>query len=316
MLEILGITGPLFAAMALGFIAVRLAFFSKADIRVLGRFVIAIALPALLFKALAERSFADILNVTYLAGYGLGSLIVLLIGGGVAYFFKKQGPQASAMVGLGMSLSNSGFIGYPVVLQFLGPSATVAVALSMIIENLLILPLVFALAESRADDGLVRRWQTTVVVIFRGFLKNPLILAITFGFISSMSGLSLPVAVAKTIDMFAMASGAVALFVIGGTLVGLRLKGEMAKIILICVGKLLLHPLAVFLVLLVLPPIDPVLHQAALILACIPMLSVYPILAQKYGQEEWCAAVLLAATVTSFVTISAMLWLVSGGWVV
>ena len=313
MLDILGITSPLFAAMALGFICVRLEFFSKADIRVLGRFVISIALPALLFKALAERSFSDILNVTYLTGYGIGSLIALGFGVSVAYFVNRRSLQASAMVGLGMSLSNSGFIGYPVVLQFLGPSAAVAVALSMMIENLLILPLAFALAEGRAEDGSVRKWQTTVSVIFRGFLKNPLILAITFGFICSMSGLRLPGTVAKTIDMFAMASGAVALFVIGGTLVGLKLKGASGNILLICAGKLLLHPLAVFLVLLVLPPIDPMLRQAALILSCIPMFSVYPILAQKYGMEEWCAAALLVATVTSFVTISAMLWLVSSG---
>lgn len=313
MLEILGITSPLFAAIALGFIAVRLEFFSKADIRVLGRFVIAVALPALLFKALAERSFSDILNITYLTGYGIGSLIALGFGVSLAYFVSKQGLQASAMVGLGMSLSNSGFIGYPVVLQFLGPSATVAVALSMMVENLLILPLVFALAEARADDGSPRAWWSTIVVIFRGFLKNPLILAIAFGFICSMAGLHLPGTIAKTIDMFAMASGAVALFVIGGTLVGLKLKGTSGSIFLICVGKLLLHPLAVFLVLLVLPPLDPTLYQAALILACIPMLSIYPILAQKYGEEEWCAATLLAATVTSFVTISAMLWLISSG---
>lgn len=315
MLEILGITSPLFAAMALGFIAVRLEFFSKADIRVLGRFVIAIALPALLFKALAERSFADILNVTYLTGYGLGSLTALGVGVGVAYFVKKRDLQTSAMVGLGMSLSNSGFIGYPVVLQFLGASATVAVALSMMIENLLILPLAFALAEARTSDGSARKWHATVAVIFRGFLRNPLILAIAAGFLCSMLGVHLPGPIAHTIDMFAMASGAVALFVIGGTLVGLKLKGASGSIILICAGKLLLHPLAVFLMLLVLPPMDPILHQAAIILACIPMFSVYPILAQKYGAEEWCAAALLAGTVTSFATISIMLWLVSSGLV-
>lgn len=316
MLEILGITSPLFAAMGLGFIAVRLEFFSKADIRVLGRFVISVALPALLLKALSERSFADILNVTYLTGYGLGSLTALGFGVGIAYFVKKQSLQASAVVGMGMSLSNSGFIGYPVVLQFLGPSATVAVALSMMVENLLILPLVFALADAHASDGRARKWHETLSVIFRGFLKNPLILAITAGFLCSMLGLKLPMPIARTIDMFAMASGAVALFVIGGTLVGLRLKGASANIVLICVGKLLLHPLAVFLALLILPPMDPILHRAAIILACVPMLSIYPILAQKYGQEEWCAAALLAATVTSFATISVMLWLVNGGLVV
>jgi hypothetical protein len=39
------------------------------------------------------------------------------------------------------------------------------------------------------------------------------------------------------------------------------------------------------------------------------MLSIYPILAQKYGFEEMCAAALLLATVLSFLTISVALWL-------
>lgn len=311
MLEILGITSPLFAAIALGYAAVRLNIFSKADIRVLGRFVIVVALPALLFKALSERSFSDILNFTYLAGYGLGSLIALGFGVGVAYFLRKQSLSASAMVGLGMSLSNSGFIGFPVVLQFLGQQGTVAVALSMMIENLLILPIVFALADARAGDGSARDWRGTVAMVFGGLLKNPLILAIVAGFLCSMLGLRLPAALAHTVDMFALASGGVALFVVGGALVGLKLRGAAGNIVLISVGKLLLHPLAVFLVLLVLPPLDPILYQGALIIACVPMLSIYAIVAQKYDQEEWCAATLLVATVVSFATISTMLWVLS-----
>ncbi|MDN5843553.1 MAG: AEC family transporter [Alcaligenaceae bacterium] len=311
MLEILGITSPLFAAIALGYLAVRLNFFSRADVRILGRFVMAVALPALLFKALSERSFSDILNLTYLTGYGLGSLISLSVGVGTAYFLKKHSLPASAMVGLGMSLSNSGFIGFPVVLQFLGEQGTVAVALSMMVENLLILPIVFALAEARAGDGAPRSWYMRVAVIGRGLLKNPLILAIIAGFLCSMLGLRLPTALAHTVDMFALASGGVALFVVGGSLVGLKLNGAAGKIVLVSMGKLLLHPLAVFLVLLMLPPLDPILYQGALILACIPMLSIYPILGQRYDQEEWCAATLLAATVASFATISAMLWVLS-----
>lgn len=314
MLGILGITSPLFAAIALGYLAVRLDFFSKADVRVLGRFVMSVALPALLFKALSERSFSDILNFTYLAGYGLGSLFALGFGVGVARILQKQSLPASAMVGLGMSLSNSGFIGFPVVLQFLGQQGTVAIALSMMIENLVVLPIVFALADARAGDGSGRPWGSTVAAILRGLAKNPLILAIVAGFLCSMLGLRLPSALAHTVDMFAQASGGVALFVVGGALVGLKLKGAAGNIVLISVGKLLLHPLAVFLILLVLPPLDPILYQGALIIACVPMLSIYPILGQKYGQEEWCAATLLVATVVSFATISTMLWVLSA-WI-
>jgi malonate transporter len=73
-------------------------------------------------------------------------------------------------------------------------------------------------------------------------------------------------------------------------------------------GKLLLHPLLAFLAL----PLDgAVLQTAAVLSACMPMMSIYPILAQKYGREGLCAAALVATTVTSFFTISGFLW-VSG----
>src|SRR3546814_8406522 len=181
----------------------------------------------------------------------------------------------------------------------------------MMVENLLILPIVFALADARAGDGSPQSWGARAAVIGRGLLKNPLIVAIIAGFLCSMLGLRLPAALAHTVDMFALASGGVALFVVGGSLVRLHLAGAIGKIVLVTVGKLLLHPLAVFLILLMLPPLDPILYQGALITACIPMLSIYPILGQRYDQEEWCAATMLVATVASFATISAMLWVLS-----
>jgi malonate transporter len=90
MLEILAITAPIFMIIAVGFTAVRLEFFSKSDTRALGMFVINFALPALIFKALSQRPFAEIMNVNYLLAYALGSLAVLSIGVSVAYFGQKK----------------------------------------------------------------------------------------------------------------------------------------------------------------------------------------------------------------------------------
>ena len=79
------------------------------------------------------------------------------------------------------------------------------------------------------------------------------------------------------------------------------------------IGKLILHPLAVFVSLAVLPrlgmpPLDPDLRMAAIVMAAMPMLSIYPILAQIYGQEDFSAAALLIATAASFFTLSGLLW--------
>ena len=127
-------------------------------------------------------------------------------------------------------------------------------------------------------------------------------------FVSAM-GWVLPGPLVRTVTLFAQVTTGLALFVIGGALVGLQLKGKRRLVAQIAFGKLLLHPLCVFLAFTFLVPIaDPQLRTAALLFAAMPMLGVYPILALKHGHEEVSAAALLATTVGSFFTLNVLLW--------
>lgn len=307
MLDILAIIAPLFVAIAVGFAAVRTGAYSKADIRVLGRFVIQLALPALLFKALSERSFGEIINLDYLGAYALGSLIAFAAAAAGAHFLRGVSRPALGLIALGASTSNSGFIGFPLVVQFLGPKATIAIALCMLVENLVMLPLGIALAESGHQDG--RSRMRTLVTLFSGLLRNPMIIAILAGFACSLLRIHFPAPITRVIDMFALASGAVALFVIGGTLVGLRPGGDLPRVLWVCSSKLIIHPLAVAAMMMLFAPIDPVLRTAGIVVASVPMLSIFPILAQKYDEQTWCASGLLIATIASFVTLTIVMWM-------
>ncbi|APW40068.1 permease [Rhodoferax koreense] len=310
MFQILNLTAPIYLIIAVGFLAVRHGLFSKDDTRVMGRFVIQFCVPALIFRALSQRSLHDVLNAPYLIAYALGSVGVSL--GMMAYAYKRRGhamPMA-AMQGLGVSASNSAFIGYPILTQTIGPAmAGVGLALSMIIENLVALPLALAMADSGGHDGSGRqRWHQTLARTLRGLLKNPMIIAILAGFAFAMLNVQLPEVLSRTVQIVATAASPVALFVIGGSLVGLKLGGVRRDIANVAVGKLVLHPLAVFCVLWLLPPLDPQLRIAAVVLAGMPMLSMYPVVAQRYHGEGFCAAALLVTTVASFVSISLLLW--------
>ena len=46
------------------------------------------------------------------------------------------------------------------------------------------------------------------------------------------------------------------------------------------------------------------------IFSSVSMVTIYPILGQKYGEAEFCAAALLVTTALSFITISVMLYFV------
>lgn len=306
MLNILTITGPIYLAMGLGYAATRRGFFSKPDTQALGRFVMYFALPAMLFNALAQRHFEDVLHAGFLWAYGLGSLFAFVSAFAIWRVARHKGVTESALAALGTSSPNSGYIGYPILLQVLGPTAGVGLALALLVENLLIIPLALVLADAGAQQH--APWQKTLQQSLWRLRKNPMLWAICLGMASSMLGLQLPEVVNKTIHLFSAACAALALFVIGGSLVGLHLSGLVKQVSWIVVGKLVVHPLAVAVVLWCVGPMEASLQISAILLSSMPMLSIYPLIAQPHGHEGFCAATLLASTVVSFFTISFILW--------
>lgn len=337
--HILSVTAPIYLLIAVGYVAVRRGWMSPADMRVLGQFVAKFCVPALLFRAVSRQSLASVLHVDYLAVYLAASLITL---GSVTLFalrVRGRSIDLAAIQGLGAAGSNSAFVGYPIVQQVIGPMAGVALALSMLIENLIVLPLALMLADSgritrppvNAADVAAgtdacetpatpainhsRRLLGVARTTLLGMLGNPMILAILAGLLVSALGVSLPGVLDRTVALAAAAAPPTALFVIGGTLVGLKLSGLRVDLALVSAGKLLLHPLAMLACLSFVPIADPALRAAALLFAAMPMLSIYPVLAQRHGHESFCAAALLTATVASFFTISAVIALLPTEWI-
>jgi len=306
MSDVLAITGPIFLLIAAGYFAFSRRILDPSQSRILGAFVLNFALPALIVRALVGRRPAEIVNARYLLAYGLASLAVYAAVFLIARTARGRSQTESAIQALGATASNSGFIGYPVAALVLGPTAGVALSLNMMFENIVLIPLALALAES--GRGKAAGFAANVRSTAARLSRNPLILAILLGTTLAALGLSLPGPLARAIDMLANASAAVALFAIGGALVGISARGLAGDVLLVVVGKLVAHPLAVFVALSFVPELDPTLRKAALIFSSVSMIAVFPLLAQTYGQERMAAAALLTATATSFLTISALLY--------
>jgi predicted permease len=305
--EILGITGPIYTAIALGYFCTRQGLFAKTDMQVFGKFTLHLALPALLFNALSQRSVSEILNPAYLLAYAIGAMVV--IAGGLFWARKVKGHTLSysSMMVMGMSCPNSGFVGYPIMLLSFGPVAGVALALNMVVENLLLIPLLLAVADS--DGGQRGRWKSVLWQSLKNLALNPMIWGIVGGFLFSLSGWAMPAALGRTVNLFAQASAALSLFVIGGSLVGLKVEGLQGTVSQIVMGKLLISPLVMWGVVVWLVPIaDPALRSAALLTGALPMLGIYTILSQRHGHGAISAAALLVTTAVSFFTLSGLLW--------
>jgi predicted permease len=313
MLDILAITSPIYVIVLLGYLCTRFALFEKNDMRVFGKFVLNLALPALIFNALAQRHISEVLHPAYLLAYLGGSLLVM----STAYVASRRlgglNRTRSTFLAMGMSCSNSSFIGFPILMLMVAPVAGVALSLNVIIENLVMLPLLLAMAENARGGG--GSWHQVVRQTLTRLLRNPLVIAVTAGLAVSLTEITLPQPALRSVNLIAQASGGLSLFVIGGTLVGLPISNGWQRVIPVVAGKLVGHPLAVLLMISLLPllgvaPMGAELRAAALLMAAMPMLSIYPILAQAYGEADRSATTLLICMVASFFTLSTWMWLV------
>ncbi|NVM74441.1 hypothetical protein FHW83_000201 [Duganella sp. SG902] len=314
LLDILAITGPIYLVVLSGYLATRMGLFARTDMQVFGKFVLNLALPALIFNALAQRRIGEILHPAYLLSYLIGSLLMLALAYTAGRRLGGLNRTRATFLAMGVSCSNSSFIGFPILMLTVAPVAGVALGLNVIVENLVMLPILLALAESARDGG-GGTWRQAAWQSVRRLSRNPLVLAVMAGLVVSLAEVKLPQPVVRTVNLFAQASGSVSLFAIGGTLFGLSLTSGWQRVIPLVAAKLIGHPLAVLLVASLLPllgvvPMAPDLRAAALLMAAMPMLSIYPILAQAYGEADRSAAALLICMVTSFFTLSAWMWIV------
>ncbi|MGB1092971.1 MAG: AEC family transporter [Oceanobacter sp.] len=310
MLNVLSVTTPIFLLITLGFLTVRRGVLKPTEMPTLGRLVTSVLLPALIFASLAPRKLDEIILPAYLLVYALASLLVFF---GILLFslkVRKRDLTTSTLNAMASSCSNSGYIGFPLAMALLAPVAPLALAMCMIVENLIILPLGLILSEWSQQKG--RPVLESVGRTFKLLAKSPISLSLAAGLLCSVLEVPLPEPLFKAVQMTAAASGAIALFTIGGILSGLSLsgmKGTIGDIAVPTIGKLVLHPMVVLMLLMLLPPFDPALQVAAVAMACSPMMSIYPILAAKFGYDGTAAATLLIATASSFFTISLAFWL-------
>jgi predicted permease len=311
MQSLFSLTGPIFALIAIGYLAVSYKLVPKEGVAAFGRYLVTFAIPAALFKALGERDLAEIIQPDYLLIYGIGSMIPFAILFLVARKMRNRPLDQSAIIAMGGSFSNTLMIGYPIIYQLFGAKALVPFALTLMVENLIMIPLVLTLAELQQNkkDHVLKTLGRT----FAQLLKTPIIMGIILGLASSALALQAPAPVLKIIDMLAASVGAVALFAVGGNLVGIRFQGMALDLSQIVATKLIIHPLAVITCLYLGPTLDPTLTAVALILSAMPMFGIYSAIGERYNMGGLCAAALIPATLLSFITINLAVFWTSAG---
>ncbi|MGE0423069.1 MAG: AEC family transporter [Reyranellaceae bacterium] len=304
---------PLFALIATGFIAGRTRLLGREGSGALNAFVTWFALPALLFNAISGVQLSEVLNLPFIAAFGLSIVIVYGVGMLMARLASGAGLAQMSLHGLCASYGNVGYIGIPLCLYALGPQGAVPAAAATCLGSAFLLTFAVVLIEAdlQAGRGV---WRTTRRVLL-AVARSPVLIAIVLGGIVSALGFKMPVPIQRFLELIGAAAAPCALFAIGLFLSGTSLRANLSEVGLATIAKVLLQPLVALSIVPWFLPLDSVWAQAALLMATLPTASNAFVLAKQYDifVEETSTTVLLS-TVLSVFTVSAMLVWLRGGF--
>lgn len=306
MLAIFLKTLPFFALIGLGYWAGRSRFFTAEATAYLTKFVFYFALSAMLFRFSANLSLADVWDTRLAMAYLWGTAFVYGIASFVG-FLRGLDVPTNAIEAQCAVIGNTGFLGVPMLTLLLGAQAIGPVLLALAIDLIIFSSLIVILITGARDGQVSLRMLRAIGV---GLVKNPMIVAITLGFV--WSGLSIPIPDPMN-DFLAILGGAAtpgALFAIGASLAQTQPdRIQIAGWLTFC--KLVLHPVFVGFAALFLFGVDPATAGVIIAVAALPVAGNVYMLAQHYGvAPARVSTAILVSTACSILTVSLVV-----GWV-
>ncbi|MFV5491687.1 AEC family transporter [Acinetobacter sp. ASP199] len=296
---------PICAVVFLGYIAARTQFITPSLITAMSQFVMKISLPAFLLQALASKNLSDIWSPQYFIAYAGGSLLLYaLVFFCCRYFFKAPLTESSVLA-MGGSMSNTGFIGTAILTLLIGSHSAIYLSLTLIVENLLIVTLMLVLAERGLQAPGTAGKSILAGTLLRIF-KNPVIVSIMLGILCILLDIQLPELLASTLKMLGQTASPLALFVIGGSLIGMNLRSLTAFSWFLTAMKVIVMPLLIFSLLWAFDVSREMLFIGTL-LAALPMPIALGIFAQHYGVQEKALPPLVLSTLMGFIVVAVIL---------
>jgi predicted permease len=306
MLSTFSVTLPIFALIFAGWFTRRIGVLGPHATSELNRFVVWLALPALLFGIVAKAQWSQIWQPGFIAAFGLSSLCIFALT--VAFRLRRPRHLADATIdALNAGYANTGFMGFPLVLVALGQSA-LALTLTATILTACVL---FALAIVLIEVGLQKEQRRMALVrkVGGSLARNPLLVAPAVAFVFPITGLSLPTPAASFINLLGAAASPCALVALG-LFIGERRRAtrDLRSAGLLTALKLFAQPALAWIFAVPVFHLAPLPAETAILLAALPTGTGPFMLAEFYRREASVTSnVVLASTIGSVLTVTAYL---------
>lgn len=210
-----------------------------------------------------------------------------------AILFRKQEEKRQKSLKYGTIISNSGFLGNPMVEGIYGADGLLYAALFMLPVRIVM-------------------WTVGIAVFLKGekgklwknILTHPCIVAIYAGVIVMVSGVQFPTFVEKTITGISNCNTPLSMMLVGMMLAEVEPKGLIDKTMVFYASvRLLIIPAVVFALTAYLP-IDSMLRGITVIMAGMPAPITTALLSAKYGgDEQYATGMIFLSTLLSLITL-------------
>jgi len=299
---------PLFALILAGYAAGRRGLLGRNATDILNDFVVWMALPALLFQAMAQISWEEIRQPGYIAGSALAMALIF----GASYLAdRREGRRLAdaSITSMASAYGNSGYMGIPLCIMVLGEASLPAVIIATLLTACILFAFSIVLVELDLQRSTTMR--ATLRKVGASLIRNPLVCAPLAGLVVSGVGWTLPNPVVQFTSLLGAAASPCALVTVGLFLSQGRSTQNRGTVWRIVSLKLLIHPLLAFVLVTWVFDMPPMWASAAVLIAALPVGTGPFMVAKLYDRAPAVTSeATLLSTVLSVITVSLLV-----GWI-
>lgn len=308
MLAVLSIALPVFGLILTGAVAARARVLDQGATAALNQFVVYLALPAVLFHAMAHIDPADLTDLSLPAAFGAGIAVPFIL---ALLISRRRGAPLghSAIHALAATFCNVGYMGIPLCRMAFGDESLVPGVITMVITACPQFAAAVILLElDRPGPGGVWRALRRVGL---ALVRNPLLISPVAGLAVALLGVELPAAVDRFLLLLGGAATPCALVATGLMLTETTERFQPRLVSRLVVLKLLVQPAVTWAVATWVVEMPHIWAATAIIMSALPTGAGAFILAKLYGREAGATSgTVLVSTIISFATLSLLLaWL-------
>jgi len=295
---------PIFALILIGYLAAKKKILSHEATHHLNLYVVWLALPALLFQAMATTPWQELYQPGFIAASMGSMLLVFLV---YLLWQKKTTPLADRSVNsLSAAYSNTGYMGLPLCTLVFGPEGLIPAIISMILTACVLFAMAIVFIEFGVQSS--PKFSETLRKTALSLAKNPLIAAPVLGGLMAASPVSMPAPLLEFTRLLGASASPCALVTIGLFLAQTPNKDLQTGTVTVLTLKLLLLPAFTALLVFYVFDMPPVYRQAAILLAALPTGTGPFMLATLYKRNsQLVSQSIFLSTVISVLTISLLI---------